>query len=152
MSQVEDFLTKEEEFAIIEAIQQAEKSTSGEIRVHIEARSVSAENKAPIDAFERAKEVFELLKMSKTRERNGVLLYIAVQDRTLVIMGDEGINEVVEKDFWESTKNVIIKHFKRGEMKDGLVNGILRAGEKLKKHFPYQQDDKNELSDDISFG
>lgn len=152
MNKVEAFLSKQEEQEIITAIQRAEKNTSGEIRVHIEASSLSAQNKKKVDAFDRAKEVFEFLHMNNTRERNGVLIYVAVEDRTLVIMGDEGINDVVEPDFWESTKDIIVNHFKRGEMKAGLVNGILKAGEKLKKFFPYQSDDQNELPDDISFG
>lgn len=153
MSKVEDFLTSEEESAIVEAIRSAEKNTSGEIRVHLEAKSVSKnEPKKQVDAFDRAAEVFDMLHMNNTKESNGVLIYVAVEDRTLVIMGDKGINDVVEQNFWESTKDVIINHFKSGDMKQGLVDGILKAGEKLKKHFPYRKDDKNELPDDISVG
>lgn len=153
MSKVENFLTSEEETAIVEAIRVAEKNTSGEIRVHLEATSVSAE--APnkhIDAFDRAAEVFDMLHMNNTKQSNGVLIYVAVDDRTLVIMGDKGINDIVGQNFWESTKDIIIDHFKNGDMKQGLVDGVLKAGEKLKKHFPYLKDDKNELPDDISVG
>ena len=90
--------------------------------------------------------------MNNTQQRNGTLLYIAVVDRKLVIMGDEGINKVVEHDFWEGTINLIVSHFKNNEIKNGIVKGILKVGEKLKQYFPYQTDDKNELPDDISFG
>ena len=153
MSKVEDFLTPEEETAIIEAIRIAEKNTSGEIRVHLEPTSISAEEpNEPIDAFDRAAEVFDLLNMDNTKESNGVLIYVAVEDRTLVIMGDKGINDIVGQNFWEETKDVIINHFKNGNIKQGLVEGILKAGEQLKKHFPYKKDDKNELPDDISVG
>ena len=153
MSKVEDFLSSDEEAAIIEAIRMAEKNTSGEIRVHLESSSISAEKpNAKIDAFDRAAEVFDMLHMNNTKESNGVLLYVAVSDRTLVIMGDKGINDVVGQNFWDSTKDVIIDHFKNGEMKQGLVDGILKAGEKLKLHFPYRKDDINELPDDISVG
>lgn len=153
MSKVENFLTSEDESAIVEAIRIAEKNTSGEIRVHLEPHSLSTEEpNKQIDAFERAAEVFDLLHMNNTKDSNGVLIYVAVEDRTLVIMGDKGINEVVGQDFWESTKDIIIKHFKDGDMKQGLVEGILKAGEKLKTYFPYQKDDKNELPDDISVG
>lgn len=153
MSKVEEFLTSEDEAAIIEAIRIAEKNTSGEIRVHLETHSLSAEEpNEPIDAFDRAVEVFDMLDMDNTKERNGVLIYVAVQDRTLVIMGDKGINDIVGQDFWESTKDIIINHFKNGNMKQGLVEGILKAGEQLKKHFPYKKDDKNELPNDISVG
>lgn len=153
MSKVEDFLNSEEEAAIIEAIRTAEKNTSGEIRVHLEARSISTEEpKKQIDAVDRAAEVFDMLQMNNTKESNGVLLYVAVEDRTLVIMGDKGINDVVGQNFWESTKDTIINHFKDGNMKQGLVEGILKAGEKLKKHFPHRKDDRNELPDDISIG
>lgn len=145
MSKVEDFLTPTEEAAIIEAIRTAEKNTSGEIRVHLEARS-------KVDAFDRAAEVFEFLHMNNTKLGNGVLIYVAVEDRTLVIMGDEGINNVVAPNFWESTKDAIITQFKNGHTKQGLVDGILMAGEQLKKHFPYTKKDRNELPDDISIG
>lgn len=144
-SKVEDFLTKIEEQEIVEAIRLAEKNTSGEIRVHLETHT-------DLDAFDRAAEVFEFLHMSNTKQSNGVLIYIAVEDRTLVIMGDKGINDVVTPDFWESTKNIIINHFKSGDMKQGLVDGILKAGEQLKRHFPYKNKDQNELPDDISVG
>ena len=145
MSKLEDFLSVEEEAAVIEAIRTAEKNTSGEIRVHLEAHS-------EIDAFERAAEVFDFLHMDNTTLSNGVLIYVAVEDRTLVIMGDKGINDVVAPDFWESTKDVIISHFKSGNVKQGLVNGILRAGEQLKMYFPHGGNDKNELPDKISVG
>ena len=145
MSKLEDFLSAEEERQIIEAIRQAEGHTSGEIRVHLEPHS-------KIDAFDRAAEVFDFLHMNNTRLANGVLIYVAVEDRTLVIMGDSGINEVVPADFWESTKDIIISHFKEGDIKQGLVDGILMAGQQLKKHFPKKGDNSNELPDSISFG
>ncbi|MAN58409.1 MAG: hypothetical protein CMC08_01085 [Flavobacteriaceae bacterium] len=145
MSRVERFLTKAEEAEIIAAIRTAEKNTSGEIRVHLEPH-------AEIDAYDRAAEVFDMLHMDNTKQSNGVLIYVAVEDRTLVILGDSGINEVVAPDFWESTKDIIIEHFKNDAMKQGLVEGILMAGEQLQKHFPYTNDDKNELPDSISIG
>lgn len=145
MSKVEDFLTSKEEQEVVEAIRTAEKNTSGEIRVHLEAHTDE-------DAFDRAAEVFDFLHMNNTKQSNGVLIYVAVEDRTLVIMGDKGINDKVPPHFWESTKDVIIDHFKSGNIKQGLVDGILQAGEQLKKHFPYKLNDSNELPDDISVG
>jgi len=144
-SKAEDFLTVFEEAEIVEAIRTAEQKTSGEIRVHLEAHT-------ELDAFDRAAEVFDFLHMNNTKKSNGVLIYIAVNDRTLVILGDSGINDVVPPDFWESTKDAIIEHFTSGRIKQGLVDGILKAGEQLKKHFPYNKKDGNELSDDISIG
>ena len=143
MSKVEDFLTQQEEGEIIEAIRKAEQNTSGEIRVHLETHT-------QLDAFERAAEVFELLHMNNTKNSNGVLIYIAVNDRTLVILGDSGINKVVAPDFWESTKDAIIAQFKKDQMKQGLVDGILKAGQQLKKYFPYKKGDRNELPNEIS--
>ncbi|MEQ3661731.1 MAG: TPM domain-containing protein [Flavobacterium sp.] len=145
MSKTEDFLTKEEEQEIVQAIVTAEKNTSGEIRVHIEETS----EKPPL---ERAKEVFSTLEMYKTEARNGVLFYIGVANKGFAILGDEGINKVVETDFWDCTKDIVLEHFKNKEFKKGLVEGVLRAGEKLKHYFPYQSDDTNELSNEISKG
>jgi len=146
MSKVEKFLTENEEKEIVEAIRSAEKTTSGEIRVHIE------KSHGDKDIFDRAMEVFHALKMDNTKQDNGVLIYVAVKDRNFVIYGDKGINDVVPADFWESTKDIIVSHFKNGKFKQGLIDGILKAGEQLQKHFPWDEDDTNELPDTISKG
>lgn len=145
MSKVEDFLTKEEEQAVVEAIRVAEKNTSGEIRVHIEKTT-------SIDSYERAMEVFHLLKMDETQLKNGVLLYVAVKDKSFVICGDKGINDLVPTDFWDTTKDVMAFHFKNGDFKQGLVDGITKAGEQLQKYFPFEEGDTDELSNEISLG
>jgi uncharacterized membrane protein len=145
MSKVEDFLSKEAEQEIVSAIKEAEKNTSGEIRVHIE-------NTTSIALFARAVEVFLLLEMDKTSERNGVLIYLAIQDKKFVIYGDKGIDEKVSDGFWNSTRDTIQGHFKNNNFKQGLVDGILKAGNELKKHFPIQKNDQNELSNEISIG
>ena len=143
MLKTEDFLSKTEEQEIVQAIVEAEKNTSGEIRVHIEEHT----EKSPL---ERAQEVFFELKMDETQDRNGVLFYVCVSDKKFAILGDKGINEAVESDFWDCTKDTVIANFKEGNFKKGLVEGILRAGERLKKYFPFQSDDTNELSNEIS--
>ncbi|QOD60188.1 TPM domain-containing protein [Polaribacter haliotis] len=143
MSKVEEFLSPAEEKEIISAIRIAETNTSGEIRVHIEASSEK-------DHYERALEVFHLLKMDNTKDANAVLIYVAVNDKKFVIYGDKGINKVVPKDFWDTTKDVIQNNFKKGNFKQGIVDGILKAGEELQDHFPWQIDDENELSNEIS--
>jgi uncharacterized membrane protein len=145
MSKIEDFLTVDQEQEIIEAIRIAEQNTSGEIRVHIEKTSKK-------DAFKRAMEVFHYLKMDNTKAQNGVLIYVAVEDQSFVIYGDKGINDVVGDNFWNSTKDVIQSHFKTGNFKLGLVEGVLRAGKALETHFPWIHVDNNELSNEISKG
>ena len=144
MSKVEEFLSAKEEEEVVEAIRMAEKATSGEIRVHIE------KSHGELDIFDRAMEVFHLLKMDNTKQENGVLIYVAIDDRNFVIYGDKGINEVVPNDFWESTKDAIVAQFKGGNYKQGLIDGILKAGEQLNKHFPWNEDNTNELSNTIS--
>ena len=146
MSKVEDFLSKKDEEEIIEAIRKAESHTSGEVRVHLEKTTGEK------DIFDRAMEVFHMLKMDNTKQDNGVLIYVAVEDHNFVIYGDKGINDVVPDDFWESTKDAIVEKFKKGEFKQGLVNGILTAGQQLKKHFPWSEDTRDELSNEISKG
>lgn len=145
MSKVENFLTAGEEAEIVEAIRLAEKETSGEIRVHIEKTSNG-------DAFERAKEVFHLLKMDETRLKNGVLIYLAVDDKSFVICGDKGIDDAVAYNFWDTTKDAMAAQFKNGNFKQGLIDGIRKAGAELQHYFPCEDDDKDELSNEISNG
>ena len=145
MSKVEDFLTTAEEQEIVAAIGVAEKNTSGEIRVHIEKETSVA-------AIDRAMEVFRNLTMENTQERNGVIIYVAVKSKQFAIYGDKGINEKVADTFWDSTKDAMANQFKNGNFKQGLIDGILNAGEQLKSHFPHQDDDINELSNEISKG
>lgn len=143
MSAAKEFLTPEEEQQVINAIAAAEKNTSGEIRVHIENHT----EKPPL---ERAQEVFHILGMDATAARNGVLFYVGVHDHTFAIIGDEGIDKAVENDFWDCTKDIVIGHFKEKRFAQGLVEGILRAGDRLKQFFPYSEGDKDELPNEIS--
>jgi uncharacterized membrane protein len=143
MSASNQFLSQEDEQEVVAAIKQAELETSGEIRVHIEGHS-------DLDHFKRAIAVFQELKMDATAKRNGVLIYVAVQDKSFVIYGDQGINELVETNFWDTTKDTIQSYFRAGNFKEGLIAGILKSGEVLKHYFPWEDDDVDELSNDIS--
>ena len=145
MPNIELFLTSNEEAEIVEAIRIAENTTSGEIRVHIE-------QKCDIDAYEHALEVFHLLKMNNTQQRNGVLIYVAVDNKSFVILGDQGINNIVGADFWNSTRDKISNQFKSSNFKQGLIDGITEAGKALSQHFPWNDDDKDELDNSISKG
>lgn len=140
-----DFFSWEDEEKITGAIKEAEHSTSGEIRVHIEGKCSG-------EALDRAAYVFEQLGMHKTKLRNGVLFYLAVEDKKFAILGDAGINAVVKDNFWDEIKKLMLDHFGNGEFAEGLAGGILMAGKQLKANFPYQKDDINELPDEISFG
>lgn len=135
---------KSDEERIVKAIQQAEKDTSGEIRVHIR-------NKVKGDIFNVARTKFEKLGMTKTELRNGVLIFVALKNRQFTILGDKAINDLVSNDFWASTVELMTGFFKDGNLVAGLEAGILKAGEVLKEFFPYKKDDINELSDEISF-
>ncbi len=140
-----EFFTEQEKKTIVDSIKEAELNTSGEIRVHIERGC-----KGPV--LDRAVKVFEKLGMHKTELKNGVLFYLAVDDHKFAILGDKGIDEVVPENFWDAIKEHMLSLFRQGEFSQGLREGILKAGVALKKHFPYSDDDINELPDDISFG
>ena len=143
MSVIENFLSLNEEHEIVSAIRSAELKTSGEIRVHLENST-----KDPI--FERAYEVFHQLKMDNTKLSNGVLIYLAIADKSLVILGDKGINDLVEDSFWDSTKDLMVAHFKKEQFKEGLIAGIQEAGKQLSRYFPIQLNDEDELPNQIS--
>ncbi len=130
---------------IQKAIAEAELRTSGEIRVHIEKTHGG-------DVFKRALEVFSTLKMHETVLHNGVLFYLASTDRKFAIIADKGINDKVPLGFWNAISEVMSQEFKSGRFASGLITGISMAGEQLRHHFPVNPDDKNELSNDISFG
>ena len=129
-----------------EAIKAAELETSGEVRVHIDARCKG-------NVLDRAAHIFEKLQMHKTELRNGVLFYLALKDKKFAILGDAGINAKVPEDFWEEVKLHVLPFFRRNAFAQGLSEGIIMAGNKLKEHFPYMEgEDINELPDEISFG
>jgi uncharacterized membrane protein len=143
--QPSQFFNSDQKNLIREAISNAEKDTSGEIRVHIEKHCKA-------DVLDRGAYLFEKLRMHKTERRNGVLFYLAVDDHKFAILGDAGINAVTPEDFWDNIKEKMQEEFIAGRFVDGLVWGIREAGLQLKEHFPFQDDDVNELPDDISFG
>ncbi len=139
------FFTNLQKAKIKEAVQKAELNTSGEIRVHISKNCSDS-------ALDCATFWFEKLEMHKTEQRNGVLFFLSTKDKKFAIIGDVGINSKVSDDFWNQIKDTILSHFKEQKFEEGLTKGIIMAGKQLKKHFPYQTNDVNELSDDISFG
>lgn len=139
-----DFLNRKQLLITTEAIKEAEDRTSGEIKIHIE-------NHCNVDVIERAKEVFFLLQMQNTEERNGVLIYIAFLDKKIAIIGDEGINCITPDDYWENEVNILVQYFKEKKFSDGIISTIHAIGEKLLKYFPIQENDINELSDEISY-
>src|SRR5689334_14533646 len=139
------FYTEEEHSKIIASIKEAEKQTSGEIRLFIEPR-------CKVEILDRAAFIFQQLGIHNTKNRNGVLFYIAHDDKQFAILGDAGINAVVEDNFWDNIKEEMQKHFAEGKFAEGLIKGISQSGEALKRYFPVETDDSNELPDEITLG
>lgn len=142
--QLDNFISKPDQGRVVAAIGEAEKMTSGEIRVHITPRCGD-------DVMRDAIKVFNRLGMYKTRHRNGVLIFVAFESRKLAIIGDSGINEVVSTNYWDEEKDILLEFLKHGDPATGLCAVIARVGAKLKAYFPIEDDDVNELSNEISY-
>ena len=138
------FFSKKEKERILAAIREAEKNTSGEIRVHLEYKT-----KGPV--YGHAQKVFQKIGMTKTSGRNGVLIFLATRNKKFAVLGDVGINEKVPEGFWNDVVGIMQEHFKQNKFAEGISEAAVRIGEKLKAHFPHQASDKNELPDGISY-
>ena len=142
-----DFFSSGENQLIVDAIQNAERQTSGEVRVYVESRCRF------VDPLDRALEIFARLKMQNTAQRNSVLVYVAIKDRQLAVYGDTGIHQRTGNEYWKAAVNNMISHFNRENYADGIANCVTMIGKALQEHFPYDKDlDKNELPDEIIFG
>jgi uncharacterized membrane protein len=139
-----EFLSKAERERVSQAIGEAERLTSGEIRVHLEDHIEE-------DVVDHAVFVFEELGMHRTDQRNGVLIYVCVADRKVAVIGDKGINERVPEGFWTDVVAVLKLHFAAGRRADGLAEAVHMVASKLKQHFPLLTNDRNELSNEVSF-
>ena len=143
----ERFFSKEENELIVQAIRNAEKQTSGEVRVFVESKCRF------IDPLDRALEIFAKLKMQNTAQRNAVLVYVAIKDRQLAVYGDTGIHQKTGDDYWKAAVNNMVSHFNKENYAEGIANCVTMIGKALQEHFPYDKDlDKNELPDEIIFG
>jgi uncharacterized membrane protein len=141
------FFSAEENDLIVASIRAAEKQTSGEIRVFVESKCNF------IDALDRAQEIFSQLKMDETEQRSGVLFYAALKDRQLAIFADSGIHQAVGEQYWKDVVKQILVHFNKENYAAGIKECVLKIGDALKTHFPYDgETDKNELPDQIVFG
>jgi len=136
--------SEQEQQLISNAIETAERFTSGEIRICVEKTCGE-----PV--LDRAANYFKKLGMDKTAKRNGVLIYVATNDHQFAIIGDSGINILVPHDFWDSTKEAMLTHFKNGELAGGIITGVKLAGEQLQSFFPYHDSDVDELPNDITY-
>jgi uncharacterized membrane protein len=137
------FLAPDDLEAVSRAVARAEAGTSGEVRVHLDAR-------CPGDPMARAVEVFERLGMTRTALRNGVLVYVAIEDHKLAVIGDAGVHERVGPAYWTGLRDTLIGQLREGRARDGLVAAVRDIGEVLHRHFPRAPDDRNELPDDVS--
>lgn len=144
MPSAKKFLSPEEEQLVLAAIADAELATSGEIRVHLE-------NFCLFDPIAAARKIFIKLGMHATKERNGVLIYLATYSRKIAIVGDEGIHQKLGADFWDKMVKQMISHLHADHKAEGLVACIRECGEQLKHYFPRREDDSNELKNDISY-
>ena len=142
----EDYFAPKEKQIIVDAIKQAEKQTSGEVRVFVESKCEY------VNAIDRAKELFEKLDMHKTEERNAVIVYVALKHRQLAVFADAGIYEKTGAKFWNDNVQLMLTHFNKEDYVDGIATVVKKIGEALYQHFPYQKNDLNELPDDIVFG
>ena len=142
---LEQIITDDVKKHIEDAIRMAELGTSGEVRVHIE-------NKCRENVLDRASFIFAELEMHKTGLRNGVLIYVAVEDKKMAIIGDAAINEKMEDNAWEQIKSDMLNHFRGGDIESGIIQGVKAVGEKIKVFFPIHADDTNELSNEVTFG
>ncbi len=133
----------EQKQQITQAIKSAERLTSGEIRVHLELNCRGNVSKRTVKWFKR-------LKMHRTRQHNGVLIYLAVQDKQFAIYGDKGINQLVPENFWTDVKAEMQENFTKGQFSTGIIAGVQRAAEKLHEYFPHQKDDVDELPNEIT--
>lgn len=140
-------LSDEDNRLVVKAIRQAEKSTSGEVRVFIESRC------SWMNAMDRAAEIFFSLKMEQTEQRNATLVYIALKDRQLAVFGDEGIHQKVGTEYWNKVVADMLRDFSSENYGKGIAECVIQIGNALQTYFPYdKQTDKNELPDEIVFG
>ena len=142
---IKNFFNKDQKEQIIQAIKDAERMTSGEIRIHLESHCKG-------ETLQRAIHWFNKLKMHKTQLRNATIIYLAVNDHKFAIYGDEGINKVVPDNFWGDVKDEMSAYFIKNQFAEGIITGVKRVGEKLREFFPYHKDDIDELSNEISTG
>ena len=140
---VKSFFSKKEEREILDAIHTAEHWTSGEVHVHVRRQCKK-------DPLTEAKEIFRRLGIHNTKERNGVLIFVAAQSRQFAIVGDSGIHDKVSQHFWDTTRDKMLEFFKKNEIKNGLVAGIKSAGERLQFYFPAKPDLPNQLPDAVT--
>ena len=145
-SKKKEFFTPEQQQLMVDAIKNAEKNTSGEVRFFVESKCTY------VDPVDRAKELFFSLKMEQTKDRNAVLLYMAMDDRQLALFADEGIYQRLGNEYWDREAKKMIKAFTKDDYTGGICTVINNIGSALKQEFPYESDDKNELPDEIIFG
>jgi len=147
-SKSNNLLSASDKQLLVQAIQAAEQTTSGEIRVFVESHIPKK-----LDALQRATAIFFNNKMNETKDRNGVLVYVAVEDKKLAVYGDQAIHEKVGTEFWYSQVQEMTAHFKAGGYVEGITKVVTEIGQALTHHFPYDRTtDLNELSDEIMVG
>jgi uncharacterized membrane protein len=140
------FLRELEHDRIVKSIRDAEAKTSGQIRVFLQR------GKFEEDALVRAQKKFLQMGMEKTRERNGVLIFVAPRAQKFAVIGDEGVHKKCGEKFWTDLVARMREHFLREDFTQALMEAITATGELLASHFPKTGATTNELPDEIVEG
>ncbi len=146
---VRKVFTEAELASIVQAIVRAEAATSGEIRVHLDRRLPRAGG-VPADALARAGAVFRALGMERTARRNGVLVYLALEDRKLAVVGDEGLHARVGDAGWARVRDLMVERLRAGRAAEAVLAAVAEVGRVLAEHFPRRPGDVDELPDRLS--
>ena len=137
-------LAPQDQRRILQKIEEIESRSSGEVRVHVTDRRVR-------DPLGAARKTFTALGMTRTRRRNGVLVFLSLPSRKIAIVGDEGVHRVAGPEYWEKLTRTMSERFAAGSYAEGLLEVLRQVEEVLVEHFPYEEGDVDELPDDISF-
>ena len=137
-----EFLDQVDEARVVAAIAEAESRSSGEIRVYVSHRKRD-------NALAHAQARFIKLGMTKTSQRNGVLIYFAPVSQQFAIVGDVGIHEKCGEPFWRQVTARMEPLLKSGRYTEAIIEAVREVGGLLERHFPKQAGDRNELSNQV---
>ena len=98
---------------------------------------------------ERAVRAFFEKRLYKTRDENGILIFISLLERKVWILDDRGIDRKIPHETWLALAREISAGIRGGRACEALCGVIEQCGKLLAEHFPKKPDDTNELPDEL---
>lgn len=96
-----------------------------------------------------ARQAFQAFHLAHTKDATGILIYVSLYERMVVVLADKAIDAKHGQDTWNGVRDKLLAGLRDGRPADGFADAIAECGRVLSVDFPRAEDDTDELQNHL---